>query len=225
MIEVTRKNSTFYIDDTYHKEWWTTRYPTWERENSAFMDEYCCLNKVTLDIGSWNGAHALYMAGLSKKVYALEPDPKAFTILEQNIKCNPNITNIESVNKALTNYEGKIKIMSVGGSNSSILPIQHEKYAKSPLVDVDCLTFSRFLSSTNLSIHDIGFIKMDIEGAEGICIPDMEYFLKEFSGAFCLSIHSGFISKEETQCILSIMKTYFTKVTAEGWLSRTWRTI
>jgi FkbM family methyltransferase len=183
------------------------------------MDQHCSKDKITLDIGSWNGVHAMYMASISKHVYTVEPDPTAFRILQANLACNPDLSpQITALPYAISNYAGTVKIMSAGGSGSSILPGMHEKHPQIATVDVECMTFHSFLEKNGIEPADIGFIKMDIEGAETFCIPDMEWFLKDYRGAVCLSLHPGIISDAEITKVVGVMSRYFKQVSGECWV-------
>lgn len=222
MLKIIRNDRSFSISDkNKQKNWWLNTYPKWELDTSGFMEAHCIRDKITLDIGSWNGVHAFYMSLISKEVYAIEADPSACAFLDENLECNPGLSpRIKVCRLALSNNCGTVKIMAGGGSGSSILPSVQDKHGKIPTVDVECVTFKEFLSRNSISPEDIGFIKMDIEGAEKFCIPDMEWFLKDYTGAVCLSLHQGFMSDEDLRAVIAIMSKYFTRVSNEGWIRK-----
>lgn len=219
MLAIERNGKHFFVDEGAHREWWLKTYPIWELETSAFMDKYCNPEKVTLDIGSWNGVHAMYLAQMSKKVFTLEPDPTAFRILQANLACNPELP-VTALQLAVSDFNGAIKIMDGGGSGSSILPGVQHTHPEISTVAVSCRTFRQFLTDNAIGLDDIGFIKMDIEGAEGICIPSMEWFLQGYQGAINLSLHPGFISQLDIDNIIYIMNKYFVRVSVEGWIRK-----
>ena len=159
------------------------------------------------------------MAQISKEVCAIEADPNACIFFEENWMCNPDLANkISLFPLALSDNSGTVNIMTGGGSGSSILEVIQEGNPKIPTVAVRCVTFKEFLSLSGIAAEEIGFIKMDIEGAEKFCIPDMEWFLKDYRGAMCLSLHSGFITEAELQNIIDIMNRYFKRISTEGWI-------
>ena len=221
MIQRLRNGRCFNISDKAHKDWWEKTYPNWEHGTSKFMDTHCRPDKVTLDIGAWNGVHTLYMAMMSKKVYALEPDPRAFDILLDNVLCNPALRPlISTLPIALSNICGRVRIMNGGGSGSSIIKDVQAKHPSISTVEVRCITFRQLLADLGVRPDEIGFIKMDIEGAESMCIPDMEWFLKDYRGAICLSLHEGFMPDEAMDNIVQIMSRYFIQVSGSEWIWR-----
>lgn len=215
MLQINRNGKSFNI--AKHSAFWN-KYPTWEPYVSQFMDEYCQKEKITLDIGAWNGVHSLYMAHLSRVVYAIEPDPTAYRELLANCESNPALSVIP-IQCAISNVSGTAKIMTQGNSLSSILDNVQTGYNCKNLVDVPCFTFKDFLDKYKISVDDIGFIKMDVEGAEKLCIPDMEWFLKDYQGAFNLSQHKQFIDHGDVINITKIMGKHLTKV-PNGWIRR-----
>ena len=219
-MNISRNGRSFNIDESSHAQWWRDVYPQWELSTSQFMEQACDANKITLDIGSWNGVHALYMARISKKVFTIEPDPTAFRILKKNLQCNPDIPNIEALALAISDQDGFVKIMDAGGSGSSILQSVQDKYSGIPTVETVCMTFKSFLERYQIPPTEIGFIKMDIEGAEGVCIPDMEWFLKDYTGAVCLSLHKNMASDESLAKVTEIMQKYFREVHSECWVRK-----
>lgn len=220
MITVNRNGKSFHVDEGAHRDWWLNTYPIWEHSTSRFMDERCSKEKITIDIGSWNGVHAMYMAQISKKVYTLEPDPTALRILQNNLACNPDLTNIEALPIALSDKDGFVKIMNAGGSGSSILQSVQEKYSGIPTAETVCMTFRSFLNRYRIDPTEIGFIKIDVEGAEGVCVPDMEWFLKDYQGAISLSLHPGMATDAALENVVQIMSKYFTEVQPECWIRR-----
>jgi FkbM family methyltransferase len=214
MLQVQRNGKTFNI--ARHNPFWDV-YPNWEKEVSHFMEDHCQKDKITLDIGAWNGVHSFYMSYFSKKIYAIEPDPTAYREMLDNYECNPNISNMVPLQCAISDTSGTIKIMTGGDSLSSILENVQSIHKNSTLVDVPCFTLKDFLAHHTLDISEIGFIKMDIEGAEKLCSPNMEWFFKEYQGAIHLSIHPGFITVKDVTEINCIMNKYFKKV-PNGWV-------
>lgn len=222
MIQVMRNGRCFNVSDKYHYDWWVNEYPQWEHDVSDFIEEHVRPDMVALDIGSWNGVHALHMATITPVVYALEPDPLAYEILNINRQCNPALSGrLKPRLYALSNETGEIEIMTGGGSGSSILKGVQDLYPEIGKARVKCFSFFDFLATIGVEPDDIGFIKMDIEGAEKLCIPDMSWFFeKHYDGAMSLSLHPTFMSDEEMQRVITTMEVYFTRVSEEGWIKK-----
>jgi FkbM family methyltransferase len=126
-----------------------------------------------LDIGANIGYYTLIIADLIGKnglVYAFEPEPKNFKLLEKNIQIN-NLKNVVLYNKAASNFNGYIDFYinktTEGGhsiyksANSEDRPIQVEAIKLD-----DCIT------------DKIDFVKIDVEGAEGEVLLGMQNILK-----------------------------------------------
>lgn len=222
MKQVIRNGRCFNINSGYHADWWGTVFPDWEHDVSDFIEEHARPDKISLDIGSWNGVHAFYMGLISKMTYAIEPDPLAYKILTANLECNPAInTRLKITQCALSNESGEIEIMTGGGSGSSILKDVHDRYPNIGKELVQCMTFREYLSKMEIDPRDVGFIKMDIEGAEKLCIPDMQWFFENhYDGAMSLSLHPAFMSEAEVDYIVRIMEKHFIRVSGEGWIKK-----
>lgn len=118
---------------------------------------------VVLDIGANIGYYTLIFAklvGNSGKVFAFEPEPENFKILQKNIKIN-EYANVFLEQKAVSNNNEKLTlyISDKAGSHRIYKP---EKYVKS--IDIESITIDNYLKKNN--IKKIDFVKIDVEGAE-----------------------------------------------------------
>lgn len=121
---------------------------------------------VVLDIGAHIGYYTLIaskIVGSSGKVYAFEPDPTFYSILERNIKLN-GCKNVIAINKAVNKESGEIKLF------------QPVKYANTTIVDKG--NEKKYIKVQAVSIDDcvddvVDVVKMDIEGAEYIALKGM----------------------------------------------------
>ena len=125
-------------------------------------------NPFVIDCGANIGLATLFFKKLypQSRIIAFEADVKAFELLKQNVE-NNRLKNVELHNKALYNKEGKIKFY-YDPKNPSSLAMSTEKKRMDKAAAV--------VSSTTLSSHineEVDFLKMDIEGAEGIVIEEM----------------------------------------------------
>ncbi|MBP7708778.1 FkbM family methyltransferase [Candidatus Pacearchaeota archaeon] len=115
--------------------------------------------ETVIDAGANFGAISVYLSrlvGSSGKVLAFEPDPANRLTLNRNLKLN-NCTNVEVLDVAVFDYEGKIPFTSAGSDSHFSLNGSLEVQASS--LDVEC-------AIRGISPQDVSFIKMDIEGAE-----------------------------------------------------------
>ncbi|MFH1462585.1 MAG: FkbM family methyltransferase [bacterium] len=130
---------------------------------------------TVVDIGANIGYYTLIMASLAGKkgkVYAFEPSPDNHCLLIKNIKIN-NYNNIIPVQKALADKIGKVKLFTSQTVFSSLSLAEENVPEKAGWVRVEATTLDKFFPK-----EKIGFIKMDVEGAEGLVAEGGDRVLK-----------------------------------------------
>lgn len=119
---------------------------------------------VVLDVGGCWGGTALYFASLvgsTGKVYTFEFDPESLEVLRANLALNPALKpRVEVVELALWESSGRRLPFVQAGASTTVLP-GHEA-ADRP--EVETLTIDDFVQQTG--IDGLGFVKLDVEGAE-----------------------------------------------------------
>src|SRR5690554_953635 len=80
----------------------------YEKENLELLNRilHRMSHAVVLDVGANIGNHALSFSTQARQVYAFEPLPEVFEVLERNIEQN-GITNIQTFNFALSDENGR----------------------------------------------------------------------------------------------------------------------
>jgi FkbM family methyltransferase len=154
---------------------------TWDWKLDMFLENYekntvlyfkknIKSGMIIVDIGAHIGYYTLLfskLVGPNGKVYAFEPDPDNFDILQKNTS---DLKNVEIFKIALSDIEGKIsfyKIYESTGCHSIVLP-----EAKAEKIIVDSITLDSFLDYKKIS--DLDFIKIDIEGGEPFALKGMK---------------------------------------------------
>lgn len=118
-------------------------------------------NKDIIDAGAYTGDTSLPLSKITdKNVYAFEPFDESYDLLVKNIE-NNNISNIVPVKKSLGNIDGE-RTLYVGNNVQGITSQKdskewHEKFT------VQESTVDKFVEDNDL---DVGFIIIDVEGAE-----------------------------------------------------------
>lgn len=133
-------------------------------------------NKHIIDIGASNGFISMALASLvSEKacVYALEPDRSYIDMLKENIAQN-HFRNIRIIQKGIYKEDGTFSFVSNGDGSSRLV---HDK--QEGLTTISTQKLDSFLKENNITKESLGFIKMDIEGAEIDIIDDLIEVLKE----------------------------------------------
>jgi len=131
---------------------------------------------VVLDIGANIGYYTLIFADLVGKegqVYAFEPDSINYEILVKNIEVN-GFKNITPVNKAVTNKLGKIPFYINKRNTGDNRIMDFENSAKK--IEVEAVSLDDYFSEYR---GKIDFIKMDIQGSEGLALEGMKKLIEK----------------------------------------------
>ncbi|MEX0582499.1 MAG: FkbM family methyltransferase [Sneathiella sp.] len=116
-------------------------------------------NKTAVDIGAHKGVWSYLLSKICGEVYAFEPNPKLYPVLERNIKGRAVPRNI-----ALSNFSGTAELRIPQGrkgfsnQGGSLSEVKVSANYKSVEVGVEKLD--------NLGLQNIGFMKVDVEGHE-----------------------------------------------------------
>jgi FkbM family methyltransferase len=182
------------VNNQSNKKFWDeVEQKNWEQDTFRIFKKFIKKDSSYIDIGAWIGPTALFGAHLAKKVYAVEPDPVAYSELINNIELNNNLKDrIVAFYGCIGNSNGKVKIgnpFSVGSSSSSLLFCDSEASW-----EVESMTIDTFVQK--YEIDDCSFIKMDIEGGEFYVLKSMKNYLRKKRPTLHLSIHGPFLYKE-----------------------------
>ncbi|MDD5109704.1 MAG: FkbM family methyltransferase [Patescibacteria group bacterium] len=131
---------------------------------------------TVVDLGANIGYFTLLAArlvGHEGKVFAFEPEPKNFSLLQKNISDN-HYRNIVAVQSAVTDKIATVKLFlsRTNKGGHSLLPPQDSEGA----VLVPSMSINSYFAN---SPSHIDLIKMDIEGAEPLALNGMEEVLKK----------------------------------------------
>jgi FkbM family methyltransferase len=134
---------------------------------------------VVLDIGGCWGDTALYFASLvgpTGKVYTFEFDPESLEILRANLSLNPRLAErIEVVEHALWDSSGEVLDFRQAGRMTTVI----DAAADATAGHVSTITLDDFVEQRG--IDRIGFVKMDVEGAELRVLSGAQHALKKFA--------------------------------------------
>lgn len=151
--------------------------------------EICfCKEKIqrdinVIDIGANVGYYTLHLAtlvGNKGKVFAFEPDPLNFSILEKNIHLN-NFKNIILVNKAVSNSSSKTILFQNSFNAGGHSIIKTENADKKIIVET--ITLDEYFKNFS---NKIDLVKIDVEGAEYQVITGALNFFKKFKPTYLI---------------------------------------
>ena len=142
---------------------------SYEEETTTLLTEILKEGMTVLDIGANIGYYSLLasrLVGDKGKVFAFEPFPQSFLLLQKNIEAN-GFKNIIPVAKAVSNQCGRQKLFLASD------PGQHTLGGKgnSRFIEVDVTTVDEFVREQNISVD---LVKMDVEGLEKEVLLGME---------------------------------------------------
>ncbi|MFC1632333.1 FkbM family methyltransferase [Candidatus Omnitrophota bacterium] len=151
------------------------------KSNIAAFETKCITKQivegnVVLDIGARVGYYTLIfsrLVGKEGKVFAFEPDPKNFALLQKNVQAK-GCRNVVLIRKAVANKTGQANLYLSEHHQGD-----HRIYDSSDgrqSIKIESIRLDDFLKGYN---HRINFIKIDVQGAEAGVIQGMARLLEE----------------------------------------------
>lgn len=135
----------------------------WEEFETEIFKKNIKEGDVVIDIGAHIGYYTLIAAkkvGVNGWVYAFEPDPRNFMLLEKNVHVN-NLKNVVLVNKAVTDKTGSAKLFLSKTNTGDHRIFSNESDRQS--VNISTTTLEDFFNKRS---HRVDMIKIDIQGSE-----------------------------------------------------------
>jgi len=120
-------------------------------------------HRVSIDVGAHKGLYTYAMARCSAHVHAFEPNPKLFAILRRGAAANVTAHNLALADRTA---EAELRI-PVSGSR-----VSNQRGSLSAVAVPDHFRSLAVRASRldDLGIADVGFIKIDVEGAERLVL-------------------------------------------------------
>lgn len=163
--------------------------------------------KVIVDAGSNIGVATIFFKYKypDAVIYSIEPDEACFDLLRKNCEMN-NLSDVILLNKALSNYNGKVKLYSFPefkGSAGNTIFKDYVRFKDAKETLIPCIT----LSSLNIPFIDL--LKIDVEGAEGNIIEDLyDSCVLGDVGSVILEYHYGVEQGNSLSGILSALEDF-----------------
>ena len=150
-------------------------------------------SKIGIDVGANIGITTMWMSKNCKKVYSFEPEKQNVERFKDNLSIN-NITNVELIQKAVSNRKGKAVLYVFGSYGHHSLSSEHLSKPKAAQ-EVDTITLDDFCSSNN--IDEIDFLKIDIEGFELEALKGAKELLKNKKIKIIVFEHSRILFEKQ----------------------------
>jgi len=150
---------TYYLDPL---DSLALSYLTYEPEITELIDKYVTSGSIVVDVGANIGYHTVFASKRAKKVVAFEPEPNNYALLKKNIEAN-SCENVTAVNSGLSEAAGTANLHLCESNTGS-----HSMVSDGKAVPISLTTLDDYLHGER-----VDFIKMDIEGAEGLALKGM----------------------------------------------------
>jgi FkbM family methyltransferase len=148
----------------------------YEPLETRFVQENVRQGMTVVDVGAHVGYYTLLFArlvGNQGKVFAFEPDPENFAILQQNVALN-GYSNVITVQKAVSDRSGTLSLyLSSQYKGDHRIYDSHDHRTS---IEVGAVTLDEFFTDEPARID---LIKMDIQGAEGLALRGMTRILDQ----------------------------------------------
>ena len=158
-----------------------------------------------IDIGANIGYYALLEAkqiGAEGKVYAIEPVPENYALLERNVELNGLGGTISTHPVAIGDRRGEATMnLHVYMSRHSFLGVAAHDDAGSVVVPM--MTFAEFVEENDVDLDGLALVRMDLEGYEAKILPNMVETLRGRKGvSLLMEFHPAFIG-QSPECSLT----------------------
>lgn len=127
------------------------------RNLNSYIKAFIPYNATLVEIGAYEGLGTIALAQTFPygKVFAFEPNPKAFQALSQNTL---SLNNIKAFAVAINTYSGTASLWGTD-DNASLLPL-----AAQSCISVPCMTLDQWCVQNNVA--KIDFLRLDAGGME-----------------------------------------------------------
>ena len=156
------------------------------REIYHILSDFIDKDTVLVDVGAYIGLYTVCACRRARRVLAVEPNPYALIYLRANIALN-NCSNVIIVPKATGDRRGLTELrIPKGARNEEISDAgasivwsskDFEEFRKAFSIKVELDTLDNIVDQAGLDTVD--FIKIDVEGAEGLVVKGAEKTLKK----------------------------------------------
>jgi FkbM family methyltransferase len=148
----------------------------WEPNETHWFVKSMRPGDVVIDAGAnvgWYTILASKLVGPTGRVYAFEPDPTAFALLQRNIREN-GADNVVAEQKALSNENTTLELF-IAGENKGDDRIYQPEGENRPSIKVPAVRLDDYLRG---KADHVDFMKMDTQGAEGVILEGSQETLR-----------------------------------------------
>lgn len=166
---------------------------------------------TVVDIGSNIGYYVFSeskLVGQNGIVIAVEPVPVTFSYLLKNVRMN-KLSNVITVNKAMSDRNGTIRMIESKGSNWSRV-LQNNQDLSSPdvagVIQVKAVTLDTLVEQLGLKKLDL--IRMDVEGHEYHIMKGCCTAIRKWFPDILIEVHPTLLGKERLRSLLCMFRDF-----------------
>ncbi|HYY71292.1 MAG TPA: FkbM family methyltransferase [Nitrososphaeraceae archaeon] len=170
---------------------------------------------IVVDVGAHYGRYAIIAAkrvGPKGKVIAIEADPKNFYMLNKNIKLNELSEHVITLNYAASSNKSKVKLSIPEKKSSGHTIYSSIITSRAPtekFIEVNANTIDNLLHENGISLEQVNWIKIDVEGAElEVLKGTINIFSKSKDISFLIEIHDVGNGKTLYEPIMDLLNDY-----------------
>lgn len=154
----------------------TIRHGLWEANETYWFCRSIGPGDTFVDVGANVGYFTVLAAqivGDSGHIYAFEPNPEAFAMLQKNVRLN-GLTNVTLEQKAVSNAPGELELY-LATENKGDHRIFQARGESRESVTVETVVLDEYFKGRE---SEINFIKVDTQGAEGVIVEGMKQIVQ-----------------------------------------------
>ena len=177
----------FYFENNL---FWKKLNQCWEKESLLIWQKISQKSEVILDVGANSGTYSLIAKAINPgaQVFAFEPLPRMYKLIEKNNKLNEFDINILPV--AVSNEVGQAIFYDVESINGDVSSaslsktfIENEKQIP---IEVEVIKLSSFIKQQNMEKIDL--MKVDVESFEPQVLEGFIPYLDKFRPSMIIEI-------------------------------------
>lgn len=200
---IKRRNLDFVVyqdESPCTADFWD--WDNWESATYAVLEKFLDKDHSYIDAGVHLGQTILFGSQLSKKCYAVEPDPEALRITKSNINLN-QFENIDLIEKAL-GEDGEVEL-GLPDSNHALGNSRTSAAFKDQVFFAPSISLPSLIKEKK--IDDLNFIKIDVEGMEDLILSQCD---DSFNVPMLVEIHTPWLHYKKIgyKTILNFFKRY-----------------
>lgn len=199
-------NPGFFIENNI---FWNGIDDCWEKESLKIWQQLAANSNTIFDIGSNTGVYALLAkaANPSAQVFAIEPLPRIYRILEKNNVINQ--FNINCLNYALSDFDGEATFYDVDTLLGDVSSASLSKNFQQNQIELQVPVKKLASLVEELNLQQIDLLKIDVETFEPQVLKGFQPYLQQFKPALLIEVLEDKIGAQIEAAVQNLGYLYF----------------